>query len=212
MKGSVIGFDSDTNTGAISGYDGRRYDFAAVDWHGNRQARPGDLVDFAPAGQRATQIYLVEPEYVPPSLGQFLFSLEGRISRSQLWLRWFVPLIAISLVLLVMSLFAAAADSAAAGTFLVIWLIFSLVTVWPDIAVMVKRIHDRNKTGWLVLAYWIPAGLQLILFFADASDNAAGSILDLITGAVAIWFLIEFGCMRGTVGTNQYGPDPAPPR
>src|SRR4051812_3249529 len=203
MKGSVIGFDSDTNTGAISGYDGRRYDFAAVDWHGNRQARPGDLVDFAPAGQRATQIYLVEPEYVPPSLGQFLFSLEGRISRSQLWLRWFVPLIAINLVLLVMSLIAAAADSAAAGTFLVMWLIFSLVTVWPDIAVMVKRIHDRNKTGWLVLAYWIPAGLQLILFFSDALDNATGEIFELINRPGVHRFLIVLRCMRGAVWTQQ---------
>src|SRR5439155_8275690 len=130
MNVVVIWLDSATNPGAISCPAGRPSDFAAADWHGNRQARPGDLVDFAPAGQRATQIYLVEPEYVPPSLGQFLFSLEGRISRSQLWLGWFVPLIAISLVLLVMSLIAAAADSAAAGTLLVIWLIFSLVTVW----------------------------------------------------------------------------------
>jgi uncharacterized membrane protein YhaH (DUF805 family) len=27
---------------------------------------------------------------------------------------------------------------------------------------------------------------------------------------VAIWFFIEFGCMRGTVGGNQYGADPVP--
>lgn len=213
MKGTAIGFDPLTNTGAISGNDGKRYEFATVDWHGSRRAQQGDLVDFAPDGQRATRIYLVEPEYVPPSVGQFLFSLEGRISRSRLWLGWFLPLIAIHVVLLIMIAIAAAADSSAGtGIFLVIWIIFCLLTLWPNIAVMVKRIHDRDKTGWLVLAYWIPVGLQAILFFADASDNAAGTILDVITGAVGIWFLIEFGCMRGTVGANQYGPDPTPPR
>jgi uncharacterized membrane protein YhaH (DUF805 family) len=159
------------------------------------------------------QLSEVELEYEPPSVGQFLFSLEGRIPRAQLWLRWLLPIIAIHVVLLIMIALAAAADSSAAtGTFLVIWIIFCLVTLWPSIAITVKRIHDRNKTGWLVLACWIPAGLQVVLFFADASDNAAGTILDLITGAVSIWFVIEFGCMRGTVGTNQYGPDPAPPR
>jgi hypothetical protein len=31
MRGNIIGFDQDTNTGAISGYDGQRYDFATVD-------------------------------------------------------------------------------------------------------------------------------------------------------------------------------------
>jgi uncharacterized membrane protein YhaH (DUF805 family) len=25
---------------------------------------------------------------------------------------------------------------------------------------------------------------------------------------VAIWFLVEFGCLRGTIGANRYGPDP----
>src|SRR5205823_1011532 len=178
MKGNVIGFDPDTNTGAISGYDGKRYDFATADWHGNRRPRHGDLVDFAPNGQRAAQIYPMQPEYAPPSFGQFLFSLEGRVSRSQLWLRWFLPVIAIHVVLWIAIAIAAAADSSAGtGTLIVIWVIFWLVTLWPNIAVMVKRIHDRNKTGWLVLAYWVPSALQTALIVVDASDNAAGTIL-----------------------------------
>ena len=41
MKGNVIGFDATGNAGAISGYDGQRYDFTTFDWHG--QERP----DFA---------------------------------------------------------------------------------------------------------------------------------------------------------------------
>lgn len=105
----------------------------------------------------------------------------------------------------------AAADSTAATTtFFVLWIVFCLVTLWPSIALQVKRIHDRNKTGWLVLAYWIPAGLQTILFVAGVSDNWAGTILNLITAGVGIWFFIEFGCLRGTIGGNQYGADPVP--
>ena len=75
---------------------------------------------------------------------------------------------------------------------------------------MVKRIHDRNKSGWLVLAYWVPAALHIILIAAGASDNAAVTILSLITAGVGIWFFVEFGCMRGTIGANQYGADPVP--
>jgi uncharacterized membrane protein YhaH (DUF805 family) len=211
MKGNVIGFDPDTNTGAISGYDGKRYDFATVDWHSQHRPKHGDLVDFVPDGQHASQVYPLEPEYVPPSLGQFLFSPAGRTSRSQFWLRWFLPVVAIHIVLWIVIAIGAAADSTTvATTFFVIWIVFSLLTLWPSIAVQVKRIHDRNKTGWLVLAYWIPSGLQTILFAAGASDNWAGTILNLITAGVGIWFFIEFGCMRGTIGANQYGPDPVP--
>jgi uncharacterized membrane protein YhaH (DUF805 family) len=137
--------------------------------------------------------------------------LEGRISRSWLWLRWFLPVIAIHVILWIMIAIGAAADSATLTTiFLVVWIVFCLLTLWPSIAVMVKRIHDRNKTGWLVLAYWIPAGLQTILFVVGISDSAANTILNLITAAVGIWFFVEFGCMRGTIGPNQYGPDPVP--
>jgi len=212
MKGEIIGFDPDANTGVVSGYDGQRYDLAALDWHGSRQPRHGDAVDFVPEGRRAAQVYLLDPEYVPPSFGQFAFSLEGRISRSQLWLQWALPVVAIHVVLWIMIAIAAAADSSGwTATFFILWIAFWLATLWPNIAVMVKRIHDRNKTGWLVLAYWVPAGLQTILFIADASDNMAASLIRLITIAVGIWFFIELGCMRGTVGPNRYGADPVLP-
>ena len=211
MRGNVIGFDADSDTGAIGGDDGRRYDFATIDWQGSRRPRHGELVDFAPDGQRAAQIYPLQPEYVPPSLGQFLFSLEGRISRSQLWLRWVLPVVAIHVVLWIMIAIGAAADSPGmTRTFFVLWIIFWLVTLWPNIAIMVKRIHDRDKPGWLVLAYGIPSALQTILIVADASDNAAGTMLRRATMAVGFWFFIEFGCMRGTIGANRYGPDPTP--
>src|SRR5580658_5535822 len=99
MKGNVIGFDPDTNTGAISGHDGNRYDFATIDWHGQRQPRHGDVVDFQPEGQRATQVYVTEPQYVVPGFGEFYFSPSGRISRSQLWLRTILPIWGIFVIL-----------------------------------------------------------------------------------------------------------------
>jgi uncharacterized membrane protein YhaH (DUF805 family) len=32
-------------------------------------------------------------------------------------------------------------------------------------------------------------------------------IFGVIGFLVFIWFLIEFGCLRGTIGANRYGPD-----
>jgi uncharacterized membrane protein len=57
VKGNVLGFDPDSNTGAISGHDGIRYDFASIEWRGQGRPSRGDTVDFLPDGQRAMQIF-----------------------------------------------------------------------------------------------------------------------------------------------------------
>ena len=65
MKGNVIGFDADTNTGAISGHDGQRYEFVRLEWRGPNQPWRGDVVDFIADGSRATQIYPLEQSFDP---------------------------------------------------------------------------------------------------------------------------------------------------
>jgi uncharacterized membrane protein len=63
MKGIVIGFDPDGNTGAISGHDGKRYDFVRLEWRGPNAPERGAVVDFVAANGTATQIYPVAPRY-----------------------------------------------------------------------------------------------------------------------------------------------------
>ena len=211
MKGNVIGFDPDTNTGAISGHDGQRYDFTASDWHSQSRPRHGDLVDFVAEGQRAAQIYLIEPEYVAPGFVQFYFSPSGRISRSQYWLRYFVPVLLVGVILSSLQL--------VSDGFQVFLGLFQLTVLWPGIAVLIKRIHDRNKSGWLVWVLYAPLLVATIftiaVFIAIALGSSEIASLSILSGvlwiavaAVAIWFFVEFGCMRGTVGGNRYGADP----
>ena len=65
MKGNVIGFDPDTNTGAISGHDGQRYDFVRLEWRGSGRPTQGATVDFVSEGGRAIQIYPLGPPFDP---------------------------------------------------------------------------------------------------------------------------------------------------
>ena len=65
MRGNVIGFDPDTNAGAISGHDGNRYDFVRLEWRSPARPTRGTIVEFIPAGMQATQIYPVGPPYDP---------------------------------------------------------------------------------------------------------------------------------------------------
>jgi uncharacterized membrane protein YhaH (DUF805 family) len=52
----------------------------------------------------------------------------------------------------------------------------------PGLAISVRRLHDRDKSGWWVLLNFVPLIGIIILI---------------------VWF-----CMRGTVGPNRFGPDP----
>lgn len=228
MRGNVTGFDPDTNTGAIAGFDGNRYDFVTLDWRGPARPRRGDLVDFQAVEQRATDIDLIEPQYVAPNFGQFYFSPAGRISRSQYWLRFMLPYFAISFGLQIAAeiIGERAAAHAVISTLLTL---FWLVAFWPSIAILVKRIHDRDKPGWFCLLLYIPVlffSILLAAWLATAlvAVSTGGAfavpplgvlgiiviILGIASAAVSLWFFIEFGCMRGTVGTNRYGPDPVP--
>ena len=61
--------------------------------------------------------------------------------------------------------------------------LLGLAAIWMKLAVLVKRWHDRDKSGWWVLIVLIP----LIGWF---------------------WQLIECGFLDGTQGPNKYGPSP----
>lgn len=81
----------------------------------------------------------------------FLLSIEGRITRSDYWLRFFVPYLVISTV-------AGLVDPTVS-------LVVLLVALWPSIAVGVKRCHDRDRSGWFLLIAFIPliGGLWLLI-------------------------------------------------
>ena len=68
MRGKVLGFDAAGGTGAISGSDGRRYNFAAAQWRGEGPPTPGVYVDFDSAdGSTATALFPeVKTVFTPP--------------------------------------------------------------------------------------------------------------------------------------------------
>jgi len=231
MKGNVLGFDPDTNTGAISGYDGQRYDFVTAEWRGSRRPQRGDIVDFQAIDQRATAINLVEAVYVAPGFWHFYFSPIGRISRSQYWLRFWLPYLGIFIVLDMIGAIAGQ-GSALAVAISITTSILSLVIFWPWIALLIKRMHDRDKAWWWIWFYFAPGFLffiSLIIWLGTAFLSIAAGDTDvavptlggagiavIIIGAIwfgsFIWFFVEFGCLRGTAGSNRFGPDPVSDR
>ena len=91
----------------------------------------------------------------------------------------------------------------------------------PGLAVQVRRLHDTNRSGklllWMLLAYVIWIALLFVFglgaFLSGGSASASVLFLALaIVGSIAflVWciFFLVWYCTPGTPGDNQYGPDP----
>lgn len=146
-------------------------------------------------------------------LSQLLFSFQGRINRKPWWLAS-LAVGAVAIVVVVAIIIAAGgailsddpmAAVGALGGLIVVVIVLLVPLIWIGLALGAKRLHDRNKSAWwLVVFYLVPAVLDGI----GNHLEGAGFILSIGAFAISIWGLIELGFLRGTVGPNQYGPDP----
>jgi uncharacterized membrane protein YhaH (DUF805 family) len=126
----------------------------------------------------------------------YLFSASGRLNRARFWLAALIYLAAAAVVSLVcVALWQVIpggtnddgtgfkVEGVRAIPYLVLIFGYFVFCVWSGICVAIKRYHDRDKSGAWILIQFVP-----------------------VIGA--IWYFVEAGCLRGTVGPNRYGPDP----
>jgi len=126
-------------------------------------------------------------------------TFSGRASRSEYWLFYLLSIIvfgiAIALMLNGITAITEFEDlrrhihntSFAIGLFIaVVWFVFALI---PGIAVTVRRLHDRNMSGWWYLGFTVLGAVPMVGWIAS------------------IAFLVVV-CLRGTPGENRFGEDP----
>lgn len=119
------------------------------------------------------------------SIGKIWFSFEGRINRSTWWMKYFLPILGISIALTIIDMILGTTfviDPSTGASQGILSLIFGIVSIWIGFAAGAKRLHDLNKSGWWQLLWFVP-----------------------IIGW--IWLLVLLGFLRGTVGPNRFGTD-----
>ena len=132
------------------------------------------------------------------TIGALLFSFHGRVSRMPYWLVSLAMLFAGGLVV---ALVAAGGFLQSAAPLLILLVPF----IWIGMALGAKRLHDRNKSAWWLVVFYVLPGIM------EAIGGLAGDaeIAFLIASfGLSIWALIELGFLRGTIGPNDYGPEP----
>ncbi|WP_307078137.1 DUF805 domain-containing protein [Arthrobacter pascens] len=107
----------------------------------------------------------------------------GRASRSEYWW-WTLVSVGISIILNIIisagtttstSSFSSTPQYGPGAMFgLILLVIFGLATIVPSLALSVRRLHDSNKSGWMLLLGLIPfvGGIILIVFMVLGPDPA----------------------------------------
>lgn len=79
--------------------------------------------------------------------------------------------------------------------------------LWIYLAITVKRLHDRDKSAWWLLAYFVLPGLYKQ--FEDRLPDSYWILpLGLASAILTLAAFVETGFLRGTIGLNRFGPDP----
>ena len=122
-------------------------------------------------------VYAVTPPDTVRVIKNLLFTFEGRISRKQFWINGTLPvLFTLTLPSIGLTLMPQAGPQ-------VLGYLLCLPLSWISLALLIKRLHDLDKSGWFSAIGIIPIiGTAIVAYFA--------------------WF------QKGTAGPNRFGDDP----
>jgi uncharacterized membrane protein YhaH (DUF805 family) len=164
-----------------------------------------------------------------------LSRFEGRISRGRYWLATLVILWSMLAALLLLTVFCDAFGIATGPVAIdiigisasidpadgekavkaalfphVATILMTLVFAWFFAAASIKRLHDRNKSGWWIIPFVVATGI-----YGEFGHRLGGSwpaaLIGLAVFIGSIWGLVEMYWLRGTTGLNRFGPDPLAP-
>lgn len=194
MKGKILDFTIQTNTGIIIGDDQKRYNFAGSEWKEQQPPVQDNEVDFEvnTAGQ-AIGVYLKKVNLLsknkssdPDSSQTSADKVFNKLDQEEMVYQqaivtcfkkfvdfkgrakrsefWYFQLFC---VLLSLCLSFINEDMASLAM---------LVTFLPNIAVTARRLHDIDRSGWWMLIAFVPiVGILLLLFWAAQEGNSGSN-------------------------------------
>jgi uncharacterized membrane protein YhaH (DUF805 family) len=149
------------------------------------------------------------------NLTNLFLSSNGRVSRKTFWIG--AGLLAIWGILVFVVLWSLLGPSLVQN-FLgrLVGFPFTLLTIYFAYNLAAKRFNDRTRP---IVCAQVVAGLMAVKSVTDlfriTGDLHAQSWLDqlfvLAGTGIALWYFIDLGLMRGTVGPNEHGEDPEGP-
>jgi len=141
------------------------------------------------------------------SFAWYFLSLKGRVSRQEFWLGQALLIVLVALLEIKLTAYFLAMRQPESGvwsrdafelTLALPFYFISAVLFWPVTAIVVKRLHDLNLSGW-----WV--AVSLTLSYVSAVINSCSLIFLFMTAVMVA------GLPPGTQGQNRFGNDPLAP-
>lgn len=185
MKGSILDFSIQHNTGFISGDDNQRYSFNGADWRSEHPPSRGDRVDFiVNTTGEASEIYLASGssiylgEKISSQLGKYsnldqaeenyssidwfvkcltnYANFSGRARRKEFWF--------FMLFCVILGIVAEVIDTVL-GTKPLVNSLLNLALLVPSLAVGARRLHDVGRSGWWQLLTLTVIGILVLIWW-----------------------------------------------
>ncbi len=106
------------------------------------------------------------------------FNFKGRARRSEFWFFVLFNMVIGVFIYFLPIIY----DAYDLTPFFYLYLIYAIFTFFPNLSVLIRRLHDTGTSGWYVLINLLP-----------------------LVGSILLLFQL---CQKGDEGTNEYGPDP----
>jgi uncharacterized membrane protein YhaH (DUF805 family) len=149
------------------------------------------------------------------------FGFKGRLNRGRYWLNSLLAFV-VAGVLELLDIYFFPVPEEVIKLFhsqtvqdVVVWILLfapAVTFVYISTAISVKRLHDRDKSGWWALLYLALPTLLLLTMIesADADHHITGwpAAMMIPYFILLIVTFLELACLKGTTGPNRYGPDP----
>jgi uncharacterized membrane protein YhaH (DUF805 family) len=145
----------------------------------------------------------------------YLFRFDGRINRARCWQAATMPKsvnFGLNDIFNILDPQAWRSLSSANFTALFIQTVGTLLFLWVYLATSVKRLHDRDKSGWWMLLFFVMPGLYSQFGGRLEEDSWFAFLMGTNALVFSVWGFVEMYCLKGSKGTNRFGTDPlAPP-
>jgi uncharacterized membrane protein YhaH (DUF805 family) len=87
-----------------------------------------------------------------------------------------------------------------------------VIGIWFLFATTIKRLHDRDKSGWWIIIFFAAPALlgRLVDRIDGESFVATGFAITLAVAALSLyaWGFVELLFLKGSREPNRFGPDP----
>ncbi|MEN8148997.1 MAG: DUF805 domain-containing protein [Planctomycetota bacterium] len=145
-----------------------------------------------------------------PPLAQTLLSLEGRIGVTGWWLRGLLPILMLAALGAAAFHFGGGENPGMLVTLAAFT--FGLFLVWPLSAILVKRCHDRDRSGAFLFWFLLPplalgaVGVLLVMVGVPYGFWALA-----LAPIPMLWVVVELLFVPGRRGANRFGADSVRP-